>query len=210
MLMPLIKEVSVKRSKKIANKIRRYKAGGRAAGVAAALVLMAGGAAYAFLQSQQAKLTGNIIQTATANLQVSTDNINFGFSEPGFNFAGIVPGAPPVPQPGYNVSLKNIGNAPLNLKLAIDNQPANMDNIDLNKVFIVVTPSGGTPQNLSLKSLMDSNSSGGLAITTPSQLFAGNRMTLTLQVSMAADAVNAATASLSNFELAFSGVAAIN
>lgn len=200
----------MKRSRKVSLRIRRLKALGRAVGVAAAIVVGVSGVTFAALQSQQAKLTGNIISTATANLQVSSNGVNFSNNEAGLNFTGIIPGGPAMPQPGYGVTLKNIGDAPLSLRLAISKSPSNLDNVDLTKVDIVLTPAGGTPQNLSLKALIDANSNGGLSLTTPTSLFPGNRLTFSVQVSMAADAVNAADAGLGNFDFAFSGVAVSN
>jgi len=197
----------MKRSRKFAIRIRRLRAMGRAVGVAAALVVAVSGVTFAALQSLQAKLTGNIINTATANLQVSSNGINFSAAEAGFNFMGLIPGGPPVPQAGYNVTLKNIGDAPLSLKLAISKNPSNLDNVDLTKVNVILTPSGGTAQTFSLKSLMDAGTASGLSLSTPTSLLPGNRLTLSLQVSMAADAVSSTSADLNNFDLAFSGVA---
>jgi hypothetical protein len=58
----------------------------RAVGVVAVLLVIVSGVTFAALQSQQDTLTGNTIQTATANLQLSTDGVNFTNSQAGFNF----------------------------------------------------------------------------------------------------------------------------
>ena len=64
----------------------------RAVVVITAIMAMAGGVTFAALQSPQAKLTGSTIQTATANLQVSSDGINYAAGQQGYAFGGLVPG----------------------------------------------------------------------------------------------------------------------
>ena len=92
----------MKRSRKLSTRIKRVKALGRAAGVAAAVVVTVSGVTFAALQSQQNKLTGNVIQTATANLQLSTDGVHYGNSQTGFIFSGLVPGGSAVPASGIS------------------------------------------------------------------------------------------------------------
>jgi hypothetical protein len=188
--------------------MKNFKAISRAVGVTAAVVLMVSGVTFALLQTVQNKLTGNTIQTSSANLQLSTDGINFSNSEPGFSFTGLIPGGSPTPQPGYNITFKNIGSAPLNLKLAVTSTPANVDNVDLSKVNIVLTPSAGPPQTFSLKSLVEAGLSGnGLDVATPTPLLVGNRATFTIQTSMSTDALSGTSANLSKIDFAFTGVA---
>src|SRR5438270_14076832 len=115
-------------------KIKNAKALGRAVAVVAAVLIVVTGVTFAALQSQQIKLTGNTIQTATANLQVSLDGVNYASSQAGFNFTNLVPGGQPVPQSGYNLFLKNSGGTPLALKFAVSSTPSNPDNVDLGKV----------------------------------------------------------------------------
>jgi len=69
----------------------------RAFGVMAAVAVIVSGVTFAALQSQQAKLTGNIIQTATANLQVSPNGSSYANSLDGFAFQNLVPGGVAVP-----------------------------------------------------------------------------------------------------------------
>ncbi len=189
----------------------RLKALVRAFGVLASLVVVVGGVTYAALQTQPVKLTGNTIETANANLQISTDGTNFASSLAGFDFANIVPGGQAVPQGGYTFTLKNGGGTPLALKFAVTTTPSNPANVDLSKVNVILTPvSGGTAQSFNLEALINANTTGGLAINNPTQIFAGTRALFTLQISMANDAMTAASASLGNIDFAFSGLALSN
>jgi hypothetical protein len=186
---------------------KKVKGVGRAASVAAAVLVVAGGVTFAALQSQQIKLTGNTIQTATANLLISTDGTNYAAAQPGFTFNDLIPGGRAMPQSGYNIYLRNGGSTPLALKLAITNAPSNPDNVDLSKVMIIFTPvNGGLPESFSLQDLVTAGN-GGLALSAPATLFAGNRAQFTMQASMATDAVSGSSASLGNIDFTFTGVA---
>jgi hypothetical protein len=183
----------------------------RTLGVIASVVAVVSGVTFAALQSQQVKFTGNTIETATANLSLSSDGVNFSATQTGFDFSNIVPGGQPVPQSGYSIYLKNGGGTPLALKLAVSTTPSNPNNVDLNKVNVVLTPVGsGSPQTFTLQSLITANTTGGVAITTPSELFVGNTTHFTLQVSMATDAITGSGASLGNIDFAFNGLALSN
>jgi hypothetical protein len=176
--------------------------------VVAAVTAMVSGVTFAGLQSQQSKLTGNTIQTATANLLVSSDGTNYSNSQNGFVFANLVPGGQAMPLNGYNFYLKNAGGTPLSLKLAVSSPPANPDNADLTKVNVIISPiGGGSPQSFTLAALVAAGSSGGLAINTPSNLSPGFSSHYTLQVSMASDAVTGPGATISNVDFSFTGVA---
>lgn len=172
------------------------------------LVLVAGGAAFAVLQSQQNTLTGNTISTATANLQISKDGTSFSETSVGFDFSDIVPGGAAMPITGQPFYLKNGGGTPLSLKFSVNGTPTNPDNIDLSKVSIILTTvaSGTSPQTFSLQSLIAANSTGGLPISI-NNLNPGETQLYKLQVSMAADALNASSGSLTNVDFAFSGIA---
>lgn len=176
-------------------------------GVTAAILVIAGGVTYAALQSQ-VKLTGNLIETANANLQVSTDATNFTTQEAGFEFANIVPGNQP--QTGNTITFRNSGGTALALKFSVSSTPSNSNNVDLSKVNVILTPFGGQPQNFTLQALITANSTGGLAVTSPATIFAGARQQFTVQVSMAADALSTSSANLGNIDFAFTGVAVNN
>jgi len=194
----------VKRTKKI-------KAFSRLIGVVAAVMIVVSGVTFAALQSQQNTLTGNTIETATANLQISKDGVTYGNSQLGFDFNNLVPGGSAQPTAGYPVYLKNAGGVPLALKLAVSSAPSNPDNVDLSKVNVLLTTVGsGVPaQSFSLQGLVGSNSSGGLAITS-GNLANGSSQQYKLQVSMASDAVSGSSANLGNIDFAFSGQAVSN
>jgi hypothetical protein len=180
----------------------------RAVGVVAVLLVIVSGVTFAALQSQQDTLTGNTIQTATANLQLSTDGVNFTNSQAGFNFNNLVPGGPAVPTAGYGFYLKNAGGTALSLKMAIVNTPTNPDSVDLSKVSILLTTvgSGTGIQTFSLQSLL---APGGVALTGNS-LTNGTTQQYKLQVSMTTDAISGSSASLGNLDFAFSGTAVSN
>lgn len=183
----------------------------RAVGMVTAVVIIVSGVTFAALQSQQDTLTGNTIETATANLQLSTDGTNYSDSHAGFNFNNIVPGGQAVPTTGYPFYLKNAGGTPLSLKLAVTSLPTNPNTVDLGKVNVLLTPvATGTPmQTFTLQSLIASSASGGLAITS-GNLASGASQQFKLQVSMATDAVSGSTASLGNIDFSFSGTAVSN
>ena len=181
--------------------------------IMASVIVMASGVTYAALQSQQIKLTGNTIETATANLVVSTDGQFFASSKTGFAFNNLIPGGSPSPWDGYSMWLKNSGGTPLTLKLAVSSVPTNPNNVDLTKVNIILTPIGanaGAPQTFNLESLISSNLTGGLALTSPVQLFVGNTQQFTIKASMAIDAITSTSASLGNIDFAFTGQAVSN
>lgn len=173
-----------------------------------AILVLIGGVTYASLQSQQIKLTGNTIQTTTANLQISPDGASYATSQTGFTFSNIVPGGQAMPQTGYTFYLKNSGGTPLALTLSIPTLIANTDNIDLDKVHVILTPkSGGQSQDFTLSSLTTDVNPNGVSITSPSLLPAGASQQYSLQVSMDADAVSGTSATLSNIDFAFRGTA---
>jgi hypothetical protein len=194
----------MKKSRKVALRIRRLKALGRAVGVAAAMVVTVSGVTFAALQSQQNKLTGNTIQTATANLQLSTDGVHYGNSQAGFIFSGLVPGGGAMPASGYNIWLKNSGDANLNPKLAVTSVPSNPENIDLSKVQVILTPNNGAPQSYNLQSLITAGGNG-VNLTAPTTLFVGSPAAFTLKVAMDADAFIGTNASLGNIDFTFTG-----
>jgi hypothetical protein len=180
----------------------------RAGGVVAAVMIVVSGVTFAALQSQQVKLTGNSIQTATANLQLSPDAVNYSLSQIGFAFGAIVPGGQASPTNGYTVFLKNAGGTPLALKLAVSSTPTNLDNVDLTKVHIVLTPtSGGSVENFTLQSLIASYGTGGQTILAPAELMPGLTAEYKLQVSMDTDAINGSSATINNVDFSFSGTA---
>jgi hypothetical protein len=183
----------------------------RAIIIAAAVVIVIGGVAFAALQSQQNTLTGNTIETSTANLRISTDDITYSNSHAGFDFNNLIPGGPAVPAAGYSVYLKNSGGAPLALKLSVNSVPTNPDNIDLSKVNILLTKVGGgtSIQSFSLQSLMAASSNGGAAFNS-GNLDNNNTAQYKLQVSMDSDAVTGSGAALGNIDFTFSGIAQSN
>lgn len=189
-----------------------YRALLRAMVVVSAVVVMVGGATFAVLQSQDAKLQGNTIQTATANLSISTDGTNYSTAQNGFDFNNLIPGGPAEPVNGYQVYLKNGGGVALALKLAITDMPANPANLNLSKVHAVVSSENGASiQSIPLQSLIDSAATGGVSITAPTTLAAsGGIAHYRLKIAMDADALNGSSASLTNLDFAFKGVAATN
>ncbi|HSW85076.1 MAG TPA: hypothetical protein VLF79_00480 [Candidatus Saccharimonadales bacterium] len=179
----------------------------RALLVTAAVVIVVSGVTFAALQSQEDILTGNTIETATANLQISKDGSNFGNSQTGFDFANLVPGGSAQPATGYSLYLKNSGSAPLALKMSIASIPTNHDNVDLSKVSVLLTTvgSGTSAQSFNLDGLIAAASTGGLSVSG-ANLTNGSIQQYKLQVSMASDAINGSSANLSNIDIVFNGV----
>lgn len=178
------------------------------AGLITALVMLATGVAYAALQSQQVKLTGNTIQTANANLMISSDGINFSASQPGYSFSGIVPGGVAIPTSGQKVYLKNTGNTAITLKFYVNASPTNPDNVDLSKVNIIIaSTSGGSTQSFTLQALINSQATGGSTLNTPVSLAAGATTSYNISVSMATDAINGSSGTIGSVDFIFTGLA---
>lgn len=175
------------------------------------LVFLVTGVAYAALVSQQDNLTGNTIQTATANLQISKDGNNFADTLPGFDFNNLIPGGQPVPTTGYPIYLRNAGATPLTLKFWVSSLPTNLNNVDLSKVNVLISTVGatGTAQIVPLQSLLSATGANATTITS-GNLGVGAIQQYKLQVSMSADAVNGSSANIGNIDFAFSGTAVSN
>lgn len=184
----------------------------RAVLVLAAVGLIVGRVTFAALQSQQAVLAGNTIESATAALQLATDGATFVSSVQGFTFSGLIPGGPAMPTQNNGKALwfKNSGNAPLSVKAMISTAPTVTGDIDLSKVFLVINPAGGgSSQTVSLAALQSAASTGGVALTTP-VLAPGTQVQYNVQVSMAADAFSGNSASIQNLNIVFVGAAYIS
>ena len=181
---------------------------GRALTALAAVAVVVSGVTFAILQSQQNTLTGNTIETATANLAISRDGYSYATTQNGYDFANIIPGGPAVPSNGgYMFYLKNAGGTPLALKFAVSSVPTNPDNIDLSKVDVVLTPLEGDAltQSFTLQSLMGANAAGGLAINTPMSLASNGVEQYRIAVSMEPDALHGSGSALGNIDFAFTG-----
>src|SRR5206468_7462774 len=191
-------------------RISQLKAVGRAAAIVSAVTVIVTGVTFAALQSQQAVLKGNTIQTAVANLQLSSDGKSYGNSLAGYTFSGLVPGGQPAPVSGYPIYLQNAGSTPLALKLSIGKAVTNPNNVDLSKVHVILAPfSGGTPQNITMQDLITSADSGGTALSAYTRLPAGQNAGYEIQVMMEADAVTGPGATLSDVDFVF-GAGAVN
>jgi hypothetical protein len=175
----------------------------RAAVILGAVGVLVTGVTFAALQSQQATLTGNSIQSATADLRIGTSASTFDTTRSGFTFKDVVPGGPAMPTDGYNFYLKNYGSAPLTLKVVIGSTPTNVSNIDLSKVKLQLTRvDNDTAQSASLQELTTT----GLAITDP--IGPSSIVQYKLRAVMDEDAFNGTGAALSGIDLVFSGVVA--
>src|SRR6266404_473704 len=175
----------------------------RAAIVLGAVGTITTAATFAALQSQQAVLASNTINSATASLSVSTDNTTFSNTKTGFTFSGIVPGGASVPTSGNPVWLRNSGTANLGLKAAISSTPSNLNNVDLTKVFLHVTRSDNSfDQSFSLKSLIDGYATGGVSIGDTVNISA--TVQYLLRVSMTSDAFSGSSGiTISGVDLVF-------
>lgn len=180
----------------------------RALLIVGATLSVVGGVTFALLKSQDGVVKGNTIQTAIASLQVSTNNTTYSNSVDGFAFTGLIPGGGLFPSGGNAIFVRNVGTTTLGLKLSVGSQLINTDNLDLNKVFVVITPmGGGAGQKISLQELVSSAATGGVALTINSRLISNQTIGYTLQVSLDADAVTGPSASISNVDFNFGGAA---
>jgi hypothetical protein len=190
-------------------KLSNFKTISRVAVVVGAVTAIVGGVTFASLQSQQALLKGNTIQTALASLQLSSDGTTFGSSINGYTFYNLIPGGSPAPTNGYPVYLRNVGSTPLGLKLSLAKPITNPDNVDLSKVHLILSPMpSGAPQNIILQDLVSAGSNG-VALTSWPRLVQSQTVSYTMQVSMESDAITAPTATLSDIDLNF-GATAVN
>lgn len=183
----------------------------RAVMVVATVGVLVTGVTFAALQSQQAVLSGNTIQSASANLLIGTASATstaFSSSHSGFTFANVVPGGPAQPVDGNNFYLKNTGTATLAIKLVVGGTPTNTANVDLSKVMIQITRTDtGTTQSATLQSLIDGNPSGGLSLTD-NLAPASTGVQYKISVSMTSDAFTGSSASIGAIDFVFSGIAA--
>lgn len=164
-------------------------------------------ATFASLQSQQAVLSANTVESATADLRIGTSSTSFSASRTGFDFNSVTPGGPAAPASGNTIYLKNYGTANLAVKAAISSTPSNLNNINLSKIYIHFqrVDTGGTDQSLSIKSLMDSYATGGSSLNDT--ILAGATAQYSLKVSMDADAFSGSSATISGIDLVFTGLA---
>lgn len=171
-----------------------------------AVLALITGVTYAALTSQQAVLTGNTIESATASLAIGTDGTHFAGTQTGFDFAGVVPGGALVPVAGNSFYLQNSGTTGLIVKLAVSGTPVVTSGVDLSKVSVVITKvPGGTSQTFSLAALEAAYATGGLPLTDPLATGAINQYKL--QVGMTADAFSGSSASIGALDLVFAGTA---
>ncbi len=192
--------------------IKRFAPWMRAVLVLAAVGLIVGRVTFAALQSQQAVLAGNTIDSATAALQLSTTGADYTSSVQGFTFSGLIPGGPAMPTQynGKALWFKNNGNATLSVKAMISTAPVITGDVDLSKVFLVINPaSGGNSQTVSLAALQSAASTGGVGLNIP-VILPGVQVQYSIQVSMAADAFTGNSASIQNLNVVFVGEAYIS
>lgn len=188
--------------------IARYQPIARAVMVISAVAVLATGVTYAALQSQQATLTGNSIQTASADLRIGTSASTFGATRTGFNFNGIIPGAGAMPAAGNTFYLKNQGNALMALKVSVGTVPANTAGVNLDKVYVTITRvDTATVQKLPLSTLVASHATGGTDVTDT--LAGATIAEYKVQASMDADAYSGSGAVVDGIDIVFSGTAVI-
>lgn len=171
---------------------------------------MVSSVAYAALQSQPSTLKGNTIQTATANLQLSSDNVTYASNLNGYAFNNLIPGGQPSPTIGFPIYLKNAGTTSLSVKLSISKPLTNPQSVDLSKMHLILSPySGGVPQNITLQDLTNSASTGGIALTNAgvSRMLPNQTFGCSVQISMELDAISGPSASLSDIDFSFNAIA---
>lgn len=179
-------------------------------GLVALVLIVLTGVTYAALQTQ-AILKNNTIQTAVANMQISTDGTNYVSStspSSGYAFSGLIPGGSPMPANGNPVYLKNAGTTSLSVRLSVNGPISNPDNVDLTKVRVILTPArGGAAQTITLADLIAASTSNGVALTQAGLITPSAVNQVLLQVALDSDAVNGSSANIGNIDFNFSAIA---
>ena len=182
----------------------------RSLAIMGAVGVITTGATFAALQSPSVSLNGNIINSATADLRISTNGTTFTVpSVTGFTFDGVTPGGTAVPAGGDSFYLKNVGSANLAIKLWVNSNPSNASNVDLTKVHLIFTrvDTGGSEVSLTLKSLIDSFATGRTALGDT--ITAGSTASYSLKVSMDSDAISGTGgSSITGINISFTGIGA--
>lgn len=178
----------------------------RAVGVVSTVGILVSSVTYAALQSQQATLTGNTIQSATADLRIGTSATSFSASRAGFSFTDIAPGGAAMPVDGNIFYLKDYSAVPLNIHMMVAGTLTNVAGTDLSKVVVHITRvDTNVTQTATLQSLIDGYATNtGLTLTDP---IAGTTVAqYKLRVSMLAGAFTGTSASLGGIDFVFAGV----
>jgi hypothetical protein len=169
-------------------------------------------ATFAVLQSQPAVLSANTIETTSADLRINKDGSSLTTTVSGFDFNGVTPGGSAYPSAGNTFYLKNMGSANLAIKASVSTTPTIITiqpagaTVDLTKVsFEFTRVDTGTKSTISLKALMDGNTTGGVALTDTISALA--TVQYSLRVLIASDAFTAQSASISGINLVFVGTA---
>lgn len=178
----------------------------RAVTVIASVTVLVTGVTFAALQSQQAVLTGNSINSATADLRISSTGTTYANTKTGFAFAEVVPGGPASAPATNGFYLKNYGTPAMALKVAVSSVPVNPDGVNLEKVYLILNRvDTNASQKLSLASLVSGYGSGGQALTD--NLAGGQAAQYKVQVSMDIDAFSGQKADIGGIDIVFSGTA---
>lgn len=176
--------------------------------VVSLIICLLSGVTFAALQSQNT-LTGSSITTATATMLVSRDGTSYATTQSGFSFTNLVPGGASVPgNGGYDIFLKNAGGTPLSPRFAVSSTPTNPDDVDLAKVNVIMSAgTSGQSQTFTLQSLIDSSTTGGLALSSLAVLFPDQVYAYKIQVSMAKDAFSGTSAAIGAIDFTLTGTA---
>lgn len=190
--------------------IRSFSPWLRAISIIGAVGVISTSVTFAALQAPPATLTNNSIETTSADLRIDKDGTSLTTAVSGFDFNGVTPGGVSYPAAGNTFYLKNVGAANLSVKAAVTTTPSvttvqpNGATVDLSKVSFEFTRlDDNSVTALSLKSLIDGNSSGGVPLGT---INAQTTVQYSLRVVIASDAFTAQSASISGITLAFTGV----
>jgi hypothetical protein len=106
------------------------------------------------------------------------------------------------------VYLKNVGTASVKLALTIPTPPSVTGNVDLSKVTLQLTPivNLGAP-SLPMQQILLSDLVAGQVNIDNSTLAVNSAESFHVQVQMSTDAVTGNSATISNLNLSFSGIA---
>jgi hypothetical protein len=179
----------------------------RATGIIGVVAALVTGVTYAALQSQ-ATLTDNTISSGTASLLINnTENATAeGATDTGFNFTGVIPGG--ASSNSHNFTLHNTGTTPLKINVGMPALPTwtvtPSGSVDNTKVTLNITCTG---PSLTLNTTVQTAWFSTAPMT--GTLGAGETASCTANVSMDAAAFTGSNAASSNFNLIFTGTAAV-
>ena len=177
----------------------------RATGIICLTAALVTGVTFAALSSS-APLTNNTLASATANLEVDSQNDGFATTDPGFTFTGIVPGG--VGSGDSSFKLNNAGSTDLEISVNLDAAPVwtvvPASSVDDTKVHVTFTCEDGDLTPYTVTTTVANLVAGPVSLVGDN-LAIGQTANCTVSVSMDAGAFTGSSASSDTFDFVFTG-----